>query len=62
MINLRENIQESLTLVHKVMEMQRKVSHCLDIKSTITKWIKSTLEIVSEFMFSKMTDRHFELH
>ena len=45
MISLRETIQESLTL---------------DIKSAVTEWIKSDLEIVLEFMFSKMSEKDSE--
>ena len=61
MISLRETVQESLTLVHKVMAMERKMSRCLDIKLTITEWIKNILEILFEFMFSKMTERKLNL-
>ena len=61
MINLGEAIQESVTLLHKFMAMKRKVSRYLDIKSTITESIKNILEIWFDIMFSKMSERHFEL-
>ena len=32
--------------------------HGLDIKSIITEWIMSILEIIFKFMFCKMTERH----
>ena len=50
MINLRETIQKSLALVCKVMAMLKKVSCCLDIKSTVREWIDSILEMF-EFMY-----------
>ena len=61
MINLGEAIQESVTLLHKFMAMKRKVSRYLDITSTLTELIKNILEPWFEIMFSKMTERHFEL-
>ena len=32
--------------------------HGLDIKSIITEWVMSILEIIFKFMFCKMTERH----
>ena len=61
MTNLEEAIQESVTLLHKFMAMKRKVSRYLDITSTLTELIKNILEPWFEIMFSKMTERHFEL-
>ena len=61
MTNLGEAIQESVTLLHKFMAMKRKVRRYLDIKSTITESIKNILEIWFDIMFSKMSERHFEL-
>ena len=52
MNNLREIIQSSFTLVHKVIAMQKNVSRRLETKSTITEWIKKILEVVFEFMSS----------
>ena len=37
------------------------MNRCLDIKLTITEWIKSILEIMFECMFSKMTEGHLKL-
>ena len=61
MTNLGEAIQESVTLLHKFMAMKRKVSRYLDITSTLTELIKNILEPWFEIMFSRMTERHFEL-
>ena len=60
MTSLRETCQESLALVHKVVAVQKKVSHCFSMKSVIMEWIKSILEIVFEFILLKMTDGHAE--
>lgn len=47
--------------MQKVMAIKKKMSGCLvDTKSIITQWIKSVLDVVFEFMFSKMTERHSE--
>ena len=60
MFNLAETILECMALKHKVMAIQKEVSRRLDVKSKITEWIKRVLEIVFEFTFSKMTERHSE--
>ena len=60
MINLRRTVQASLAQAHKVIVIQKKVSLCLNIKSTITEWIKSFLKVVFKFMCLKTTKRHSE--
>ena len=45
MINLRGTIQETLALVYENMAMLQKVRRLLDIKATITEWIKRSWKI-----------------
>ena len=59
-ISLNEATQESLALLHKCTVIQKKVSRCFDIKSTVAEQIISIFEIVFEFMFSKITEGHLE--
>ena len=58
MTSLRETIQESFTLVRKVMAMKKKVSHCLN--GCHCRMDQEYWEIAFEFMLLKMTERHQE--
>ena len=54
-INIINCAQEGVSLVSKNETVKEKMCICFNVKATVAKWIWSTLIVLFEFMFMKLT-------